>query len=370
MPIFSLIIAFFALTVNFWAWSLLGPLGPKIASDLSLGPVELSILIAVPILVGSLARIPFGILTDRFGGSKVFSALCFFAILPLIALAYATSYNEFLVAGAFLGLTGAAFVIGIPFVGAWFPPEKRGLVLGLYSMGNAGTAVSGFLTPTFANTLGMQTTFLIVAGTMFIMGAVLYLWGVDSPRWQTSKSALTSLRNASKDRYTWDLSLMYAVSFGAFVAFGAYLPVLLNVFYGLSLTDAAARSAGFVLLATLTRPLGGWLSDTMGGEKVLRIGFAAIAILASFTAFQPTLAITTTITYLSLAAFLGCCNGAIISLISKHAKPDIVGSVTGIVGACGGLGGFVPPLILGLTYQKTQSYSFALLGLSMRQIAW
>lgn len=365
-PMLALLLATLALTVNFWAWSLMGPIGSKLALELSLTPINLSIMLAVPVLVGSLARIPFGVLTDRFGGHKVFSAVCFLSILPVVALAFADTYNAFLVAGAFLGVAGASFAVGVPFVNAWFPPEKRGFVLGIYSMGNAGTAVSGFLTPRLTNSFDRQTAYLTTAVALFSIGVAFWLWGHDSPSWKRSKgSSIARLINAIHTRNTWDLSLLYSISFGAFVAFGVYLPVLLKVSYGLSLTDAATRAAGFVLLATIARPVGGWLSDHIGGDKVIKVTFLFIAILAAFVAFQPTLAPTTTVAYLSLAFVLGCANGAIIALVSKLSKPDTVGSVTGIVGACGGLGGFLPPLILGLTYEKTHSYSLALFGLSI-----
>ncbi|MEK7059353.1 MAG: MFS transporter, partial [Patescibacteria group bacterium] len=338
----------------------------KFAADLSLSPVGLSVMLAVPVLVGSLARIPFGVLTDRFGGHRVFTAVCFLAILPVMALAFVDSYNAFLVAGAFLGIAGASFAVGVPYVNAWFPPQKRGLVLGIYSMGNAGTAVSGFLTPSLATAFDRQTAYITAAAALLLIGVAFMLWGHDSPTWKRAKgSAIARLTKAMSSHNTWDLALLYSISFGAFVAFGVYLPVLLKVSYGLSLTDAAARAAGFVLLATAARPVGGWLSDHVGGARVIRTVFAGIAVLSAFVALQPSLAPATTVAYLSLAFVLGCGNGAIIALVSKLSKPDSIGSVTGIVGACGGLGGFLPPLILGVTYQRTRSYSLALLGLSL-----
>lgn len=365
-PTIALLLATLALTVSFWAWSLMGPIGSKLANEMSLTPVNLSIMLAIPVLVGSLARIPFGVLTDKFGGHKIFSITCMLAIIPVVMLAFAENYNAFLVGGAVLGIAGASFAIGVPYVNAWFPPEKRGSVLGIYSMGNAGTAVSGFITPRLTNTFDRPTAYLTAAAALFSIGVAFWIWGHDSPNWKKSKgSALTRLAGAMRNHITWDLSLLYSISFGSFVAFGVYLPVLLKVSYGLSLTDAAARAAGFVLLATVARPVGGWLSDNIGADKVIKTAFLLITILSAFVAFQPTLAPTTTTAYLSLAFVLGCANGAIIALVSKLSKPDTVGSVTGIVGAAGGLGGFLPPLILGITYQQTHSYSYAILGLSI-----
>lgn len=365
-PLIPLFLATLALIVNFWAWSLLGPLGSKIASELSLNPIKLSVMLAIPVLVGSLARIPFGTLTDRFGGRKVFSLVCFASAIPVVMLAFSNTYSDFLVAGTLLGMTGATFAIGIPYINSWASPKSRGLMLGIYSMGNAGTAVSGFLTPFLANSAGRTNAYLVVAAILCITGIFFAIFGKNSPTWKKTKtSLLKSFSNTIKERITWDLSFLYFVSFGAFVAFGVYLPTLLKVSYGLSLTDAAARAAGFVLLATVARPVGGFLTDRLGGKIVIKSVFAAAAVLSAFVAFQPTLAPSTTVAYLSLAFFLGIGNGAVFALVGKLTEANKVGSVTGVVGAIGGLGGFLPPLILGLTYQLTQSYTFALLGLSL-----
>lgn len=363
---FALSIATLALILNFWAWSLLSPLGSNLANELTLTPVMLSFLLAVPVIIGSLGRIGFGMLTDKFGGKAMFTVVCLLTSVPVFALTFADDYRQFLFTAIFLGLGGAAFVIGIPFVSAWFPPEQRGFVLGVYSMGNAGTALSGFATPRLADSFGRDTTFVIVAVLLVLMAAVFMIWGKNAPSWKPAKgSAITRLVTAAKLRLTWDLSSIYAVTFGAFVAFGVYLPVLLTVSYGLSLTDAATRAAGFVLLATIARPVGGWLSDKVGAKRVVIVALGSIVLLAAFVALQPTLEPQTTVAYLSLAFVLGCASGAVFALVGKLAKPDVMGSVTGIVGAAGGFGGFLPPLLLGFTYQRMQSYSLALILLSV-----
>ncbi len=362
---FALAIATLALIVNFWAWSLLSPLGAKYASELVLDPLSLSLLLAVPVIAGSLGRVFLGILTDKFGGRMMFAATCLVVMAPVVALAFSDSYSQLIVVAVLLGIGGAAFVVGIPFVSAWFPPEKRGLVLGIYSMGNVGTAVSGFLTPRLDNAIGRDQTYFLVAVLLFVTAMIFLLWGKNAPGWKPPKgSAVKRFSAAAKSRITWDLATVYMITFGAFVAFGVYLPVLLKVSYGLSLTDAASRAAGFILLATLARPVGGWLSDKLGGKHVIRAVLIMVIILSAFVALQPSLQSRTTIAYLSLAFVLGCGNGAVFALVGRLSKPSNMGSVTGIIGACGGLGGFLPPLILGFTYQRTQSYSIALMMLA------
>jgi MFS transporter, NNP family, nitrate/nitrite transporter len=363
---FALTIAFLALIINFWAWSLLSPLGLAYSEELGLQPVKLSLLLAVPVIIGSLGRVLLGMLTDKYGGKRVFAVVCFLMILPVSGLIFAHSYAQLIFAAFFLGLGGAAFVIGIPFVSAWFPPERRGLMLGIYSMGNAGTALSAFMTPRLVESVGRSMTFSIVSALLAVMGLIFIFFGKDSPSQKSpTGSPVGRILSAVKLKLTWDLSSIYVVTFGAFVAFGVYLPVLLKVSYGLSLTDAATRAAGFILLATVARPVGGWLSDKIGAYKVIRTGLISVVILAAFVAFQPALEVQTTIAYLVLAFMLGSCNGAVFALIGKLSRPEIMGSITGIVGAAGGLGGFLPPLILAITYQQTDSYSLALIMLSV-----
>ena len=366
---FALLIATLGLIVNFWAWSILSPLGTRLQNELVIGTFSLSLLLAIPVIVGSLGRIPVGIATDKIGGKNMFAFVCLLASAPLFGLAFLDTYSQIMVAAFLLGISGTAFAIGIPYISSWFPPQKRGFALGVYSMGNAGTAISGFLTPRLDDSIGRQWAFTLVAILLILVAFVFLMKGKNSPSWKPAKgSSAKRLAEAAKSRITWDLSSVYILTFGAFVAFGVYLPVLLKVSFQLTITDAASRAAGFILLATLARPFGGWLSDKLDGRRVIRFVLLAIALLAAFVAFQPSLSLQTTIAYLSLAFFLGCGNGAVFALVGKLSKSDNIGSVTGIVGALGGLGGFFPPLVLGLTYQATKSYALALILLALTSL--
>lgn len=354
------------LAINFWAWSLLSPLGTAYASEHSLSPTQLSLLLAIPVLIGAAGRIVFGVLADRIGGRSAFIVSCIVTAIPVFGLIFADNYQQLLLVAMLLGTGGAAFVIGIPYLSSWFSPGRRGLVLGIYSMGNAGTALSGFLTPRFSDIFGRDQTFIIVGLLLVFMAVLFAALGKNSPGWMPSGEPLFSrLIGAAKFRMTWDLSIVYVITFGAFVAFGVYLPVLLSIAYDLSMTDAASRAAGFILLATIARPIGGWLSDKIGGRLVVKVSLLAVVFLAGFVAFQPTLEIQTTTAYLSLAFILGCANGAVFALVGRLAHPKIMGSVSGIIGAVGGLGGFLPPLVLGITYQQLHSYAPALIMLAI-----
>lgn len=360
----ALVLATLALAVNFWAWNLLGPLAPTYRELLSLTPLQVSLLVAVPALIGSLARIPIGALTDRYGGRVMFTAVTALTIAPVLFLATTTAYPALLVGGLLLGLGGASFAVGIPFVNAWTPPARRGLALGIYGAGNVGTAVSGFLSPSIADAMGRPAAFLVVAVALAVTAGVFFLFGRDAPGRVPSTGSMTArFMSAVRLPIARDLALLYAVTFGGFVAFGAYLPTFLVDAYGLEVKDAALRAAGFIVLATATRPVGGALADRFGGVPVLLTSLIAIGVGAIVTAFEPEI-VTATVGFLTIAAALGVGNGAVFALVGRRSPEGQVGSVTGLVGAAGGLGGFLPPIVMGLVYQATGSYAIGLMLLS------
>ena len=360
----ALALATIGFAVNFWAWSLLSPLAPHYQELLGLSPLAVSVMVAVPVIVGSLGRIPLGALTDRYGGRIVFAALSFVVIAPVLFLAFATSYPALLLGGLLLGLGGASFAVGVPFVNAWFPPERRGVALGVYGMGNIGTAISGFVTPRVSDSLGRPWPFLIVAVALAAVGLAFLVLGRDAPnRPRATEPFMTRFRAAARLPIARDLAVVYAITFGGFVAFGVYLPTFLKTAYGLETTDAATRAAGFVVLATLARPVGGWLADRVTGVPVLRWALGVVAAGAVVTAFQPPI-VPATVAFLTMAAALGLGNGAVFALVGTRVPAASVGSVTGLVGAAGGLGGFLPPIVMGLVYQATGDYAIGLMLLS------
>jgi NNP family nitrate/nitrite transporter-like MFS transporter len=358
------------LAVNFWSWSLLSPLAGHYAAQLSLSPLHVAILLAMPIIMGSLGRIPVGILVDRYGGRVLFSAITAMAALATLALLLADSYALLMTVAILLGIAGTSFAVGVPLINGWFSPSTRGLALGIYSIGNAGTAISGFLTPTLVSHWGNPATFLLIATALGILSVLSLLVLKNPPGWTPSREGgVAQLRAALRLGHVWDLSLIYAITFGAFVTFAMYLPVLLTTLYELEPADAAARAGGFIVLATLSRPVGGWLSDRLGGQRIILGCLAAIAALAVVIAFQPILTHLTTIAFLALAAVLGCGSGAVIALTGSRTKPEQLGAAVGIVGAIGGLGGFLPPMVLGASYQLAQSYTVAILLLGFAAMA-
>ena len=364
-PGLNLAIATVGFLVNFWAWALLGPLGPGIKERLDLSFAAQSLLVAVPVIVGSLGRIPVGVLTDRYGARVVFPLVSLATIIPVLTLAYVSSYAALIVAGFFLGIGGTAFAVGVPVVSGWYPPARRGFALGVFGIGMGGTAIANFTTVKLADSYGAKTPFLLVSAVLAGYAVLAFLLLRDAPGRQRPKgSAFARLADVSRLTVTWQLCFLYAVGFGGFVAFSVYLPAYLRTAYGLDAADAAMRTAGFVVLAVIARPLGGWLSDRLHPVPVLVWCFAGTAAFAVLQAFQPSLMPLGTIAFLGMAVLLGAASGGVFALVGKVAPADKVGTVTGLVGAAGGLGGFVPPLIMGWVYGGQGSYAIGLMLLS------
>ncbi len=362
-----LALATIGFAVNFWAWALLSPLGPRFKDSLGLSSFQQSLLVAVPVVVGSLGRIPVGALTDRYGGRLMFPLVSVVTVVPVLYLGLAghSSLTALLVGGFFLGVGGTAFAVGVPFVNAWFPPERRGLAIGLFGMGMGGTAISALSTVKLVKAHSVQTPFLITAAVLLAYAVVAALVLRDAPdRVVPTEPLSTRLAATLRLGITWQASALYAVAFGGYVAFSVYLPTYLKNGYGLTQADAANRMAGFVLLAVAMRPVGGWLSDRVGPVRVLAVSLALVVTGALVQSATPTLAPMGTIAFLLMAAALGAGSGATFAFVALLAPPERTGSVTGVVGAAGGLGGFVPPLVMGSLYGSYGSYAVGLLLLA------
>lgn len=367
-PGVMLALATIGFAVNFWAWALLSPLATKLTATLHLSSFQQSLLVAVPVVVGSLGRIPVGALTDRFGGRLMFPLISLSTIVPVLYLGLFghDSLAAILVGGFFLGVGGTAFAVGVPFVSAWFPPERRGFAVGVFGMGMGGTAISALTTVKLVDAQGMRTPFLITAAVLAVYATTAWLVLRDAPDRVVPSTPLAARLGATvRLRITWQAAALYAVAFGGYVAFSVYLPAYLKNAYGLTQADAANRMAGFVLLAVLMRPIGGWLSDRIAPSRVLALSLGVVVLGALAQSFTPSLAVLGTATFLTMAAALGTGSGATFALVAQQAPANQVGSVTGVVGAAGGLGGFVPPLVMGALYGSYHSYAAGLVMLAL-----
>lgn len=354
--------------VNFWAWALLSPLAPKLKDTLHLSAFSQALLVAVPVVVGSLGRIPVGALTDRYGGRVMFPIVSMATIIPVLFLGLFghSSLAALLAGGFFLGIAGTSFAVGVPFVTAWFPPERRGLAVGIFGAGMGGTAISALTTVKLVKAHGMATPFVITAIALAGYGVIAALVLRDAPgRIAPTEPLGRRLAATVRLPITWRASALYAIAFGGYVAFSVYLPTYLKNAYALTLSDAANKMAGFVVLAVVMRPIGGWLSDKLDPARVLVGAFTVVSVAALVQSTTPDLAPVGTIAFLTMAAALGAASGAVFALVAQQAPANKVGAVTGLVGAAGGLGGFVPPLVMGSIYGGLGSYAVGLVALAV-----
>jgi NNP family nitrate/nitrite transporter-like MFS transporter len=345
---------------------------PVLKKQFHLAPVQVSVAMAIPVLLGSLGRIPLGLLADRLGGRKVFIWTMVLSVAAALLMGKVDTYSQLLLFGFFTGIALASFSVGVAFVSGWYPPEKQGFALGVYGAGNVGQSLAAFGAPLLFAYAGFRNTFWSFAALLAVWCVLFIVFAKDAPRTTAPKSFMQMVRPLS-EKMSWVLSFFYFLTFGGFVAMSIYLPMFLTELFKITPQDAGFRTAGFVLLATFMRPVGGWLSDRVGGLTILLWIFPFVAVMALFMTFQTMVPFT--IGALGMAAAIGLGNGAVFKLVPLY-FPQSVGAVTGLVGAMGGLGGFFPPLALGLIRQQTGSFLwgfvllavFALLCLALAKI--
>jgi len=357
----QLVLATGAFAICFAVFGSVSAMMPILKKNLSLDPVQVSIALAIPVLLGSLGRIPLGMLTDRYGGRLIFSLVMVSSIAPALMMGFVADYWQLVVCGFFLGVALASFSVGVGFVSGWYPLERQGMALGVYGAGNIGQSLAAFGSPALASTLGFKWGFWTFGFLLVVWLAFFWIKARNAPRRAPAKSfgdVIEPLRGAK----SWVLSLYYFLTFGGFVAMAIYLPTFLTEIFKLTPGAAGFRTAGFVVLATAMRPVGGMLADSIGGRKILLWVFPVTAAMAVFLACP--MMVTFTIGALGMAAAIGLGNGAVFKLVPEY-FPQAIGAVTGLVGAAGGLGGFFPPLVLGAVRQATGSFTpgFVLLAL-------
>ncbi len=356
----NLVLATLAFAVAFVGWSLIAPLAKRFQDDLDLTNTRTLMLTAVPVVLGSLLRIPVGALTDRLGGRVMFPVVLGISAIPAVIFGFVEGYAALIVVGFFLGIAGSSFAVGVPFVAGWYPKERQGFALGVYGMGNIGTAVAAFSAPAIVDWLGREALGIVAALLLVATAVVFYSMAEDPPRGPAVDYGAV-LRSGWK---LWRLALLYFVTFGGFVAMAVFLPKLLRDWFDISLTNAGLRAAGFTVVATFARPVGGFLSDRIGSATVLVVVFVGAGLDAAWLAHissDPTW-LPVTIACLTLAAFLGLGNGAVFKAVPLD-FPEATGAATGIVGAAGGLGGFFPPVVMGIVKDHFDTYALGFLGL-------
>lgn len=359
-----------AFTVCFAVWTIFSIIGLQIKANLGLSDTQFGILVATPILTGSLSRIFLGIWADQYGGRIVYAALMALTSIGVALLSFVETYPMFLVAALFVGFAGGSFAVGIAYVSRWYESERQGTALGIFGMGNVGAAITNFGAPYLLFAFGWEQTALIYAAILFATSILFLLFTKEDPVTLERKAAREKVIPAwmqmepLKKLQVWRFALYYFFVFGAFVALALWLPRYYVGAYGLDIKQAGLFAMMYALPGSVFRALGGWLSDKFGARAVMYWTFIASVIICFFLSYPATSYVVQGIEgpiqfdivmgltpFVILTIFLGFFMSLGKAAVYKHIPvyyPDNVGAVGGLVGLIGGLGGFILPITFGV----------------------
>jgi len=359
----TLIACFLHFDLSFMLWVLLGALGVFVAEDLGLSAAEKGLVVALPLLTGSLLRIPVGFASDRFGGKRV--ALCLLALVGLalvVAWRGASGVPSLVMAALLLGAGGASFAVALPLASRWYPPERQGLVMGIAAAGNSGTVLTNLIAPALATVIGWRAVFGAALLPLAAVAVAFQVMARESPG--RAPASISATWRALRESDLWWFCLFYAVTFGGYVGLSTFLPLFLRDQFAVDALTAGRLTAVAALVGSFSRPVGGVMADRFGGVRVLTLALGGIGIVYSFAARLPGLGSMMVLTVLGMALF-GMGNGAVFQLVPQRFRQHL-GAATGVVGAVGGLGGFLLPALLGILKQTTGSFgpAFALFGVA------
>jgi MFS transporter, NNP family, nitrate/nitrite transporter len=359
----------FAFTMCFAVWTIFSIIGVQIKEELGLNDTQFGLLVATPILTGSLSRLALGIWTDQIGGRIVFTGVMLCAAAATWLLTTMSTYEGYLFAALLVGISGGSFAVGIAYVSRWFPREKQGTALGIFGAGNVGAAVTKLGAPLIMVAHGWHAVAQLWAVTLAVTAIVFFLVTKDDPQHSARRAAgvkpepflkqLQPLRNLQ----VWRFGLYYFFVFGAFVALALWLPRYLIGAYGLDIATAGLIAAAYSIPASLFRIVGGWLSDRIGARKVMYWTFGVSAACTFLLSYPTTTYVVTgiegpieftlamglvpfTILVFVLGFFMSLGKAAVYKHIPVY-YPNNVGAVGGVVGLIGGLGGFMLPIAFG-----------------------
>jgi NNP family nitrate/nitrite transporter-like MFS transporter len=385
-----LIVSTLAFTVCFMVWMMFGVIGIPIKKMLNLNSTQFGLLTAMPVLTGSLIRVPLGIWTDRFGGRIVMATLMAITVPAIWMMGYATEYWHFLTIGLFVGLAGGSFSVGTPYVARWFPRNKQGTAMGIYGAGNSGSAVNKFLAPVLLVAFGWTMVPHVYAAIM--LGTLVLFWTFSYsdpthlvPHTLTFSDQLKALKDPKVVKYC----QYYSIVFGGYVALALWMVQYYVGEFGLDIRVAALLAACFSLPGGVLRAFGGILSDKYGAHSVtwwvLWVSWVCLFLLSypqtDFTIMTVTGPTTFHIglnvyLFTALMFILGIAFAFGKASVFKYISDDYsqnIGAISGIVGLAGGLGGFVLPILFGALMDLTgiRSSAFMLMyGVVWVSLIW
>lgn len=355
----TLMCSFLYFDTSFMVWTLMGALGVFIAQAFHLTPGQKGLLVAIPLLGGSVLRIILGIATDHFGPRKTGIAALTLTLVPLLwGWLHSGSMIDLVGIGLMLGVAGASFAVALPLASRWYPPQFQGLALGIAGAGNSGAVFAALFAPRLAEHLGWRAVFGVAAIPILLTLAVFWAFAKESPERPPART-LRNYLELLKEGDVWWFNGFYMVTFGGFVGLASFLPIFFFDQYAVTRVQAGGFAALCLFAGSLLRPLGGFLADRMGGTRVLCFLYGTVAVLLLALATLPVLSAAVPILFLIMAC-LGTGNGSVFQLVPQRFGKEI-GVATGVVGAAGGLGGFLLPPILGGLKSIEGSYAAGLL---------
>jgi MFS transporter, NNP family, nitrate/nitrite transporter len=375
----SLLASFLYFDISFMIWVILGALGVFITKDFNLSSSEMGLIVAVPILSGSLFRLILGVLTDRIGPRKTAIGGMIVTMAPLVwGWLYGTTVTELFLIGILLGVAGASFAAAIPMASRWYPPHLQGLAMGIAGAGNSGTLLATLFGPRLAENIGWHNVMGLALIPLLIVLVIYVVLAKDAPSQPPAKPFKEYLQ-VFKQKDTWYFCLLYGITFGGFVGLSSFLSIFFVDQYHLSKVRAGDVVTLCVAAGSFFRPVGGYIADRIGGVRLLTFLFIGVAITMFSVSQLPALPFVIALLFMGMLC-LGMGNGAVFQLVPQRFQKEI-GMITGIVGAAGGVGGFFVPNILGTLKQITGTYATgffiftaigigALFVLFIAQISW
>ena len=364
----TLFAAFLYFTFSFIVWVLNGAMAPFISESFGLDPAHKGLMLSVPIVAGALMRFPLGLLAQYIGRKNAtLVEMGLIVVALLLGYFFVHDFGSLLAMGVLLGIAGGSFGVAMSLGSGSFPPQHKGLAMGLVGAGNVGTAVAVLIAPPLAQWLGWQAVYAVAAAAMSVPILTMVFLGKE-PQDMPAKATLREHVACLFEGDGWVFSLIYGVTFGGFIGLASFLPSYYHDQFGVGKVQAGQLTMIVAFIGAAARVAGGWLSDRLGGVTTLGWVLAIVAIALAGTGLAAASLAFTTLLLMACFAALGAGNGALFQLVPLRwpATTAVAGSMIGELGA---LAGGLVPNAMGLSKQFLGTTLFGFLLMAVLALA-